>query len=191
MEEIDKISDEEIVSLTLGNQDFFRYLINRYEKKLLNYIFRISNLEKEEGEDVLQEVFIKVYENLNDFDQNLKFSSWVYRITRNQVISNFRKHYLKFNFNNFDNNESILENIKSDLNIERDVDLEYLNQNILKILDKMDKKYKEVLVLKYFEEKGYKEISDILKKPIGTISTLLSRSKIKFKKELNRQNIKF
>ena len=127
---------------------------------------------------------------MNDFDDYLKFSSWIYRITHNQVISNFRKFYSKFEFSDIDN-EKILNNLRSDLNVEKDMDIVYLRKNIFKILNKMDKKYKDVLVLKYLEEKDYKEISDILKKPIGTVSTLLNRSKIKFKKELNKQGINF
>ncbi|MEA3272641.1 MAG: sigma-70 family RNA polymerase sigma factor [Patescibacteria group bacterium] len=178
-------TDEELVVLTLENQNHFLYLMNRYEGKLLNYVLRISNINKEEAEDLLQEVFIKVYLNLNDFDSKLKFSSWIYRITRNQVISNFRKIHSKFQITNF--NEEILENIASDFNIEKDIELIYLRDNIDKILEKMNNRYSEVLALRFLEEKDYKEISDILKKPMGTVATMLSRAKKDFKKELDKQ----
>jgi RNA polymerase sigma-70 factor, ECF subfamily len=83
--------DEELVLISISDQDAFSELIRRYEAKLFNYIKRISSLSKEDAEDILQEVFIKVYKNLNGFDVDLKFSSWIYRITHNEVITNFRK----------------------------------------------------------------------------------------------------
>ncbi len=83
-------TDIELVRLTLTNQENFLYLVNRYDKKLLKFIQRISGLRLEDAEDLLQEVFIKVYQNLNDFDQDLKFSSWIYRIARNQAICYYR-----------------------------------------------------------------------------------------------------
>ncbi|PIZ73055.1 hypothetical protein COY06_05820, partial [Candidatus Peregrinibacteria bacterium CG_4_10_14_0_2_um_filter_41_8] len=66
--------------------------MQRYEGRLLAYINRLINVSNGEAEDILQEVFIKTYQNLNGFDLNLKFSTWVYRITYNQVISFFRKN---------------------------------------------------------------------------------------------------
>ncbi|MBU4536457.1 sigma-70 family RNA polymerase sigma factor [Patescibacteria group bacterium] len=89
--ELDKKTDGELVSLVLENSDYFLYLVRRYEQKLTRYIARISNLDKDDIEDVLQDIFIKVYKNLNGFDTSLKFSSWIYRITHNEVISNYRK----------------------------------------------------------------------------------------------------
>lgn len=175
-------TDEELVVLTLKNQKAFLYLMNRYEGKLLNYILRISNVNKEEAEELLQEVFIKVYKNLNDFDSSLKFSSWIYRIAHNQVISNFRKLNSRIRVVNLDN--EILENLASDLDIERELERIYLKENVGEILNKIDEKYKEVLILRFLEEKDYKEISDILKKPMGTVAILLNRAKKEFKKNI-------
>ena len=180
-----KNSDEELVKLTLVNQDNFLFIMKRYESKLLRYILRISGIKKEDAEDLLQEVFIKVYENLNDFDQKLKFSSWIYRITHNMVIDNFRKMKVRPAIANFneDINNKILANIKSDFDIFKEIDIKYLREGIEKVLKKMDRNYKEVLVLRFFEDKSYEEISDILKKPTGTVSTLINRAKKQFKNE--------
>jgi RNA polymerase sigma-70 factor (ECF subfamily) len=183
--DINKNSDEELVKLTLENQEYFLFIMKRYEDKLLRYILRISNIKKEDAEDLLQEVFIKVYQNLNDFDQKLKFSSWIYRITHNIVIDNFRKIKARPEIVKLDQeiNDKVLENIKSDFDISREIDIRYLRDVMEKVFKKIDEKYKEVLVLRFFEDKSYEEISDILKKPIGTISTLINRAKKQFKKE--------
>lgn len=184
-------SDEDLVNLTLENQEFYLYLMERYEKKLKRYAKRISGLDEKDIEDILQNVFIKVYLNLNDFDGDLKFSSWIYRITHNEVISNYRKFYSKIKIVDAAENDKLLERICSNIDIEKEIDLSYVKENVNKILAGMNEKYREVLVLRYLEEKDYKEISDILKKPIGTIATLINRAKTKFQQEAEKKNINF
>ena len=182
---VDK-TDNQLVELTLANQDNFLYLMKRYEGKLLAYILRISNVDRDEAEDILQDVFIKTYKNLNSFDINLKFSSWIYRITHNQVISNYRKIQARPQKYTFDVDDEILNNIASDFDIIREIDRSLLRDNIEDILISLDQKFQEVLILRFLEEKDYKEISDILKKPMGTVATLLNRSKKAFRKELEK-----
>lgn len=180
-EQFQKLSDEELVRLTLKKQDIFLYLMQRYEQKLLRYIRRISNLDPDDAQDILQEVFIKTYNNLNDFDPSLKFSSWIYRITHNQVISNFRKLKARPQKILWDDNEEFIKNIASEFNLEKEIDGKLDRQVILQILDKLDFKYKETLELRFLEDKSYQEISDILKKPAGTVATLINRAKKQFK----------
>jgi len=188
--EIQNKTDEELVSLVLENQDYFLYIIERYKNKLFRYIARISSYKNEDIEDVLQEVFIKVYLNLNDFNTDLRFSSWIYRITHNQVISEHRKIQARPQFNNGEANDLELEMIISDFDIVKTLDINFLKENIFNVLDKIDLKYKEIIVLKFFEEKSYKEISDIIKKPMGTVASLMNKAKNEFKKELLKQEIK-
>jgi len=185
----DNLSDEDLVKLTLKKQDNFLYLIRRYEAKLSRYVKRIAGLNKEDTEDILQEVFIKTYQNLNSFDKDLKFSSWIYRIAHNEVIDNYRKKQARPQEITYDS-ETILNNIISEFDINREVDQKYLQDNITRILNSLDIKYREVLVLKFLEEKEYKEISDIIKKPMGTVATLISRAKKQFYKNIKEQEIK-
>ncbi len=174
--------------MIIHNQSYFYVIIERYEKKLLNYIFRISDMTQEEAEDILQEVFIKVYLYINDFDKNLKFSSWIYRITHNLVIDKVRKEKFIVKINSEDKNK-IIEKIKDDFNIEKEIDNTLLKQNIDKIFSEMDKKYKDILELKYLEDKDYNEISDILSKPIGTVGTLINRAKKQFRQIAKNKNL--
>ncbi len=183
-------TDEELVALTLANQDYFLYITQRYKEKLYRYIMRLTNIDGEEGEDILQEVFLKVYLNLNDFDANLKFSSWIYRITHNQVISHHRKAKARPQGNTITLDDDEVANIMADLDIEKQVDINILRESIDKILGSLDEKYRNVLVLKYLVEKNYQEISDIIKRPMGTVATYLNKAKQEFRKELAKQNIK-
>jgi len=186
--ELDSKTDEEIIELITHNQNYFYVIIERYETKLLNYIFRISNVTHEEAEDILQEVFIKVYMYINSFDKNLKFSSWVYRITHNLVIDKIRKEKFVVKMSSEDK-DKIIEKIKYDFNIEKEIDNALLKNNIEKIFSEMDKKYKDILELKYLEEKDYNEISDILSKPIGTVGILINRAKKQFRELAQNKNL--
>jgi len=183
-------TDEEIVALSLADQEYFLHIIKRYKLKLYRYVLRISNIDPEEAEDILQEVFMKVYQNLNDFDDSLKFSSWIYRITHNQVISNFRKITARPQKASVDLDDDIVKNIASELNLVQDLDAKILQASISKVLEKMDAKYREVLILKFLEEKSYNEISDIIKKPTGTVGSMMNRAKKEFKEEFLKQDIK-
>ncbi|HAS00270.1 MAG: RNA polymerase sigma-70 factor, ECF subfamily [Candidatus Moranbacteria bacterium GW2011_GWC2_37_73] len=187
-------TDEQLVALTLKDENFYAILIERYEEKLTRYILRISGGSKEDVEDTLQDVFISAYKNLNDFDPDLKFSSWIYRIAHNKVISHFRKITARPKTVTYEGDGQLLNILASDLDIARDLERKYTGEEVRSILEELDEKYREVLVLKFLEEKDYKEISDILEKPMGTVATLINRAKKQFKekslkREANNKNI--
>jgi len=182
-------TDEQIVILTLKNQDYYLCLMKRYETKLLNYILKISNISREDAEDILQEVFVKAYQNLNDFDLNFKFSNWIYSIAHNTTISVFRKKNVRPQTVSWEDKD--LNNIlKSTLDVEDESLQKLTYKHILKIINQMPLKYKDVLILKFVEGKDYREISDILHKPMGTIATLINRAKKSLKQELEKEDIK-
>ena len=189
-ENCDQKTDEELVSLALKDQDYFLYIMKRYTRRLLGYIIRMSGLSEEDAEDLLQDVFIKVYRNLNNFDQTQKFSSWIYSIARNQAISNFRKLKSRPKSVIWDNDDEFLKNISSNFSLETELDGNLNQEMIERVLSALDYKYKEVLALKFIEGHDYKEIADIIKKPMGTVATLINRAKRKFKEEFKKQNIK-
>jgi len=70
----------------------FSVIVERYEKKLLKYILNQSNVSIEDAENILQDVFIKVYKNINSYNSIYKFSSWIYRIAYTTTIDNYKKH---------------------------------------------------------------------------------------------------
>jgi len=181
MQDCANLSDNDLVQKALKDQAYFGCLVERYEAKLYNYISRITAVSKEDAEDILQDVFINVYKNLNDFDQTLKFSSWIYRITHNQVISRWRKHKNSpFVFKDEDNLK-LFEKIVAKEDVEADLIRQDKSREVEQILKCLKKEYAEILVLKFLEDKSYKEISDILKKPMGTVATLINRAKKQFR----------
>jgi len=177
------------VKLAIDDSEAFVYLVQRYEKRFMAYIRRLMSVSNEEAEDVLQEIFIKIYQNLQGFDLDLKFSSWAYRVAYNYIISCFRKFKARPQCVSSEDVEKLLLGLSADDDVNEDLHKKFEGEKVQELLGQLDKKYKDVLVLKYLEDKDYKEISYILKKPMGSIATLLSRAKSKFKKLLVKNKI--
>lgn len=178
---IDDYSDEELLKLSLGDNNFFTFLVNRYKEKFFYYLKAFAGFRNDEIEDVIQNSFIKIYKNLNNFDSKLKFSSWAYRIIHNEAIDEIRRQK-RSNLPLFPELE--IPDEKSDLISDLDEKLE--KKVVLAVLQELKEDYREVLVLRFFEDKDYKEISDILRKPLGTVSTLINRAKIQFKNKYKK-----
>lgn len=182
----EQMTDNELVKSSLQHEDAFYSLIKRYEPVLLRYIHRMTQVNQEEAEDLLQDIFIKVYRNLNGFDTNLKFSTWVYRIAHNEIISQYRKRKqsgFPIELDADDEESRSIANFLTDtLNVESHVLNKEKANAVRMALEELPPKYRDILVLRYFEELNYKEISDILQKPAGSVATLLNRAKTKFKK---------
>jgi len=179
-------TDEEVVKLVLKDQKYFIILVDRYKEKLFRYISRISNFNEPEREDILQDVFVKVYVNLNSFNSSLKFSSWIYRITRNEVINNFRKFKRRPQIARIDPDDDFMSRIRSGLDLENEINIKVDMDYIKKVLNDINDKYKDVLILKFLEEKDYREISDILKIPMGTVATYINRGKKELKQKIKK-----
>jgi RNA polymerase sigma-70 factor (ECF subfamily) len=178
-------TDNELVELSLDNPDHFLCLTRRYENKLLYYIMRISKFRREDAEDILQDVFVKTYYNLNEFDTNLKFSSWIYRIAHNQTVSEIRKKSVRPTIP-FEKED--IDRFEDAFDITKEIDNEFDKERIEKVLSGLDDKYREVLVLRFLDEKDYVEIADILKKPVSTVGNLILRGKKLFKEEYEKLN---
>lgn len=182
-------TDQELVSDTKKDKDAFAEIIRRYESPIRRYIMRLGCRETHNIDDVFQDVFIKVYVNLNDYDPGLKFSSWLYRITHNETISFFRKKSIRPAPVVTDEEMYLFENLADETNLLASLD-EKMNADILrKALAEVEEQYRDVLVLRYFEEKNYNEISDILRIPEGTVATLLHRGKKRLNEMLTAKNI--
>lgn len=176
LESCKDLNDNEIVVRSLGNIDYFSCLFQRYEPEMLRYINRISGVDMQEAQDILQDSFIKIWRNLYDFDHGMKFSSWIYRIVHNETVSFIRKTK-SYGKNRKTDMKEYEDSIPDDPVSVTDEEIIYTQ----KIMSEMPLKYREVLVLKFFENKSYEEISDILRIPEGTVAIRINRAKQKFK----------
>ncbi len=184
-------SDAEVVKMTLKNPDQYGLLVERYEAKLQRYILRLGVRVLDDQLDVLQEIFIKAYRNLNSFDTSLSFSSWIYRIAHNEAISFYRKKNVRPEGHLVGDGDEVLSFISSsldtaDVKFDQGINAEEVN----KALGMIDEKYREPLVLRFFEHKEYDEISDILQIPIGSVGTLIHRGKKQLATVLNKDALR-
>jgi len=183
-------SDNDLVKLTLKNADWYSCLMQRYEDKLSRYIYRISSANREDIEDLLQEIFLSAYRNLNDYDINLKFSSWIYRIAHNKAISHYRRVKARAQLIGGEEIDKYLSMVKDDADIHEQVNDKITGEVMSRLFQQIDVRYKDVLVLRYLEQKDYHEISDIIKKPVNTVGTLLNRAKQQMRELIKKQDIK-
>lgn len=172
------LSDEEIVHRTLLDKEAFALLIERYEAKLGRYLERLGVISREDREDILQNSFVKVYKNLNSFDPTLVFSSWMYRIAHNETMSFFRARRARPQVILNEEGETLLQRIKDeDADSARQAERRLSREELARALATLPQAYCDVLTLRFFEERSYAEMSDILEMPVGTVSTLLYRAK--------------
>ncbi len=184
-------SDAEVVKMTLKDPNQYGLLVERYEAKLQRYILRLGVRVLDDQLDVLQEIFIKAYRNLNSFDTSLSFSSWIYRIAHNEAISFYRKKNVRPEGHLVGDGDEVLSFISSsldtaDVKFDQGINAEEVN----KALGMIDEKYREPLVLRFFEHKEYDEISDILQIPIGSVGTLIHRGKKQLATVLNKDALR-
>lgn len=179
-------TDEEIAVLVCkGDKDAFGLLIDKYEQKLTRYIMRFTQ-NTEDVSDILQVVFIKAYTNLQSFDTSRSFNSWVYRIAHNESVTYLKKRGgEKVSFIDFDTflPHPFAKETSDDLALSRE-DKEALEQS----LSKLSLKYREVLVLYYYDELSYQEIADVLHIPIATVGVRIKRAKEALHKTLSNNN---
>ncbi|MBS3903088.1 MAG: RNA polymerase sigma factor [Anaplasmataceae bacterium] len=179
-------TDEEIAhQVQRGKKELFGVLIERYEGRLIRYARKFL-LERQDAEDKVQEVFIKAYVNIQSFQTSRKFSSWIYRIAHNEFINAIKKRSGESIF--FFDPDTIfphpLSRDEADSEATRRETKELLDQT----LQKIDPKYREVLVLYYYEDLDYKTISEILEIPISTVGVRLKRGKESMRKIIEQHD---
>ena len=180
-------TDEEIVRLIqAGDTESFSFLIERYEAKIKRYARKFLS-SAEDIEDIVQEIFIKVYSNIQSVDTDRKFSSWLYRIAHNEFINLLRKKE-KTPLLFFDPDTLFPHPIANE-NADSNTIGEETKATINKCLEKIPSKYREPIVLYYLEEMNYKEISDIMHVPVSTVGIRLKRGREMLESVCNNLNI--
>ena len=185
----DKTDQEIIVEVLNGNRDFFCLLVQKYERPIFNYIFRMVR-SKPDAEDLAQDTFVKAFYALNKYDSTYEFSTWIYRIALNVCRDYFRKKKLflySLSAPIGDEEESEFEDFIPQDSFHNPDDV-LLNQelrlNLEKAIQDLPIKFREVIVLRHLEGLSYDEISSITGLPVGTVKTYLHRARKKLQDEL-------
>lgn len=184
------VSDEEMVERAKKSKECFSCLVERYDRKMKTYVRRITGASEETAEDIVQEVFFKVYANIDKFDHTLKFSSWIYRIAHNQAVNRYvYEKKRKTESIIWDENGELKSNMRDTHDVWKEIQQDNINEVLHTALKSVSQKYQEVIVLNYMQGKSYQEISVQLERPVNTVGTMLNRGKKLLKKELLRLRI--
>jgi RNA polymerase sigma-70 factor, ECF subfamily len=176
----ESLSDESIVERVQGGDaEAFGVLVSRYEEKMLRYVRRFL-FGYEDAEDIVQDVFIKAYTNIQSVDTKRKFSSWLYRVAHNESINMIKKK--KKEAVPFFDPETLFPHPVATKGTDDIVHDKELKKMIDTTLQELSVKYREPLILYYIEEMSYKEISEILRIPTSTVGVRIKRAKEKLKK---------
>lgn len=175
------LSDNELVKIICEkDSELYGEIIKRYEGKLFAYLYKLIN-SREEAQDILQDVFIKAYKNLRSYDTKRKFSSWIYRVAHNEAVNFIKRKSLKkfIPWESVTTSKDKLEISNFENEAEKNWARKETKKEMDEALNKLPFKYKQVIDLRYYKEKSYEEIGRILKKPVNTVGTLISRAKKK------------
>lgn len=180
--------DAELVRLSESDPQAFGTLVSRYEEPLFRYVHRIVTVTKEDAEDILQEAFIKVYQNLNGYDHTLSFSSWLYRIVHNQTVDFLRRSRVRPRAGAVDMTEWA-RLVTDPGNMAQEMSDRECLEAVRQAVERLPFRYREAVALRFLEEKEYSEIMDILRKPKGTVATLIARGRKLLLADLKSQGV--
>lgn len=188
------LEDDKLVKRAIsGDQDAFKLLMNKYQKPLYYHVVKMVK-NNEQVEDIIQESFVKAFSNLDSYNTNYAFSTWLYRITTNHTIDYLRKKKLKTTSINEpirakdgEMQFQIVGNAETDRKIIRKERKKIVSDAIQNLPDK----YREVIEMRHLEEMSYQEISEQLDLPLGTVKAHIFRAREMLYKALIDRKDKF
>jgi len=189
------LEDDELVeNATGGDEKAYKKLVEKYERALYFHILKMIK-DKKQVDDLVQETFVKAFDNLNSYNTNYAFSTWLYRIATNHTIDYLRKKKLQ--------TLSIDDPVKTrdgemqiqlpdkSAGTDRNIIRKQRQKIVQKAIGDLPEKYKSVIELRHMEEKSYQEIADVLDLPLGTVKAHIFRARELLYKALKDKREKF
>ncbi|MFP9100627.1 RNA polymerase sigma factor [Flavobacterium sp. RHBU_24] len=159
----------------------FRQLVAQYSRPLYNHI-RTIVLSHDDTDDVLQNTFIKVFQNLKNFKGESKLFSWMYRIATNEALTFISQRARKGGLTSGEFQEKSLKNLTADEYFEGDAIQLKLQQAVAALPEKQQLVFK----MHYFQELKYEEISEILNTSVGALKASYHHAVKKIEDYVNR-----
>lgn len=183
----DRTLVEQVLS---GDVQAFRLLIKKHERIVSHMIGRLVKTQ-EECEELCQDVFLRVYDNLAEFQFQSKLSTWIATIAYRQAINHLRKQ--KMFFSEIPDEDRFTQRFVNHESPERVMEEVDLDEYVLKLVDDLPTQYKVILTLFHVDGLNYSEICDVTKLPEGTVKNYLFRArnllKEKVKQHLGKEEL--
>lgn len=172
-----QLTDQKIVEQIIEAQDTeaFRFLVEKYQVGLVRYCYSIV-LDEDIANDIAQQAMICAYEKLNSYKPKYSFSTWLYRIARNEAFREIKRLYKQSEFSEV--------NDVAETDISEAIDRKHVAEDVRRALLSLRTEWRQILHFYYWENRTYEEIAEIMDKPINTIKVWMSRAKQQLEKEL-------
>ncbi len=191
--ELQELDDNELVTLYLGGTSrAFDLLVERYQTRLLNFVYRTVG-DRERAEDLVQEAFVRVYRHLARFDQSKKFSTWVYTIASNLAKNELRNRarnplvYFQTMTSGWEDEDRPLEFEDPSARPDDAFDRRHLREQVDAAVLRLPVHHRQVFVLRELEGRSYEEIAEMTKCNLGTVKSRLNRARSAFAEILGPQ----
>jgi RNA polymerase sigma-70 factor, ECF subfamily len=190
--DLQNLPDADVVALAKEGRDTaFRELVRRYERPVFSLVFRLVR-DRDTAEDLAQETFVKVLNNIDRYRPEFKFSSWLFKIANNVAIDSLRKRNLETvslegsryatstdemqatSVRAADPGESPLEELES----------RELGSAIERAIARLRPEYRACIMLRHVEDRSYEEIAATLDLPLGTVKTYIHRARQELREAL-------
>ncbi|WNR44240.1 RNA polymerase sigma factor SigW [Paenibacillus roseipurpureus] len=173
-----------------GDRNAFAELVELYKDKIFHLAYRMLN-NKQEAEDAVQETFLRVYTNLHRYDENQKFSTWIFRIGTNLCIDKLRRrrhtYSLDAEMSDGEGNDYYAMLPSDEDTPEKQLIISETQAQIHRAIETLPEKYKSVVVLRYMHDMSLQEISEVLDMPVTTIKTRVHRGREYLRKKLEQE----
>ena len=164
-----EVEDRDLISKARkGNVDAYNLLVSRWEKRVFNYLLRLTSGRREDAQDLSQDVFLKAYQNLAKLDDPAKFAGWLFRIAHNEAYSMLRKTRL-------DDAEITFDPVTAEASLGsggRMFPVE-LSIAVQTALDRLNADQREAVLLKVYQGFKFEEMAEILEIPVSTVKSRL------------------
>lgn len=182
------VPDEELVRRTLaGDQGSFGTLVERYQDRLVSFLFRmLRNLDT--AHDLAQEVFVRVYQALDRYDPQFKFSTWTFRVAHNLAIDELRRRKVRWvplQRQDGEEEQAWEREIPSEGPTPyQDLRNRQRGDAIQEAIDRLPPDYRELILMRHMGELSYEEIAQLKRMPLGTVKNKLFRGRQMLKDRL-------
>ena len=182
--------DDDIVRRVLsGREDLFETLVRRYQGRVLGHVARMVG-NRDDALDLTQEIFIKVFQALDRYNAQYKFSTWLFRIAGNAAIDHLRKRRPRTIPLETSDPEgrpamSSLEYRSQDLDPYAELRNVQRGEAISRAIDALPPEFRELITLRHFAGLSYEEIAEVKQMPLGTVKNKLFRARAVLKERLS------
>ena len=186
------VSDHELVTRAQqGSEKAYRELLGRFQRPVFSIIYRMIR-DREQAEDLAQETFVRVFNNIDRYDPRFKFSSWIFKIATNLTIDHIRRKELNTVSIDGSRNAVTAEQIEAtsitiasdDENPEELLEAKQLGEEIESAIGKLRPEYRAAILLRHVDGREYQEIAEILSLPLGTVKTYIHRGRNELREQL-------